>query len=194
MRRFTAIALLPALLHIVSGYNANVTDIPGVTIINGTTTTIKSQFITAEGEDLSAIIVENGGVATVINSQIYKTGDTSDNGDSSFTGLNAAVVVQEGGKLIMRDSFIYSNGSSANTVKVYQDGSEAYLYGVTIFTEGDSAHGPYIAGGYLYAKDCLVHTTPAHASGYATDRGGGTIEIHGGSVETHGKLRESQLP
>lgn len=142
------IALLPALLSLANAYNSDVTDIPGVYVVNGTTATASDEFFFAEAADTSAIIVENGGVLTLNNVQVFKTGDSSDSGDSSFTGLNAAVVVQEGGKLIMRDSFVYSNGSSANSVKVYEDGSEAYLYNVNIFTEGDSAHGPYIAGGY----------------------------------------------
>ena len=154
--------------------------------ISSTTTSISDVYIVATATDENAVVVEATGVAYLTDVTIYKTGDSSDDDDSSFTILNAAVGVETYGTLYMYSSTITTDGGSANGLHTYEDGADVYLYDVTVSAAGDGAHGIYTAGGYIYGENLVITTQDQRGSAIATDNGGGTIVVDTATVYTYG--------
>lgn len=158
----------------------------GAVTVSGTTTTISDASLTATSTDESVVTVEETGVAYLTDCTIYKTGDSSDDDDSSFTDLNAAVGIETYGTLYLYSSTITTDGGSANGLHTYEDGSSAYLYDVTVSASGDGSHGIYTAGGYIYGENLVITTEDQRGSAIATDNGGGTIVVDTATVYTYG--------
>ncbi|KAJ5904622.1 hypothetical protein N7504_007005 [Penicillium tannophilum] len=144
----------------------------GAVTVSGTTTTISDASLTATSTDESVVTVEETGVAYLTDCTIYKTGDSSDDDDSSFTDLNAAVGIETYGTLYLYSSTITTDGGSANGLHMYEDGSSAYLHDVTVSASGDGSHGIYTAGGYIYGENLVITTEDQRGSAIATDNGG----------------------
>ncbi|KAJ5669841.1 hypothetical protein N7462_010911 [Penicillium macrosclerotiorum] len=156
--------------------------------VSGTTTTFASTTLSATGADEGVIIVKETGVAYVNDCTLIKTGDSSDDSESSFTDLNAAVGVETYGTIYITDTNITTNGGSANAVHTYEDGSVVYLTNVYIHAEGDGSHGIYTGGGTIYGTDLEIYTYDGHGSAIATDSGGGLIVVDDSSAYTFGAL------
>jgi hypothetical protein len=126
--------------------------------VSGTTTTFASTTLTATGTNEGVIIVKETGVAYVNSCTLIKTGYSTDDSESSFTDLNAAVVVETYGTIYITDRTITTNGGSANAVHTYEDGSTVHLTNVYIHAEGDGSHGIYTGGGTIYGQDLEIYT------------------------------------
>lgn len=156
--------------------------------VSGTTTTFASTALTATGTNEGVIIVRETGVAYVNDCTLIKTGDSTDDSESSFTALNAAVGVETYGTIYITDSNITTSGGSANAVHTYEDGSTVHLTNVYIHAEGDGSHGIYTGGGSMDGEDLEIYTYGGHGSSIATDSGGGLIMVEDSSVYTYGAL------
>lgn len=156
--------------------------------VSGTTTTFASTTLTATGTNEGVIIVKETGVAYVNDCTLIKTGDSTDDSESSFTDLNAAVGVETYGTIYITDSNITTSGGSANAVHTYEDGTTVHLTNVYIHAEGDGSHGIYTGGGTIYGEDLEIYTYGGHGSAIATDSGGGLIVVEDSSVYTYGAL------
>ncbi len=66
--------------------------------LDGGTASQSNQAYTASATDTSAIWVTNSGVLTLTNPTITTSGNTSSNDNSSFAGLNAALLATAGGQ------------------------------------------------------------------------------------------------
>jgi hypothetical protein len=64
----------------------------------------------------SAVKVTDGGVYTLTDSIVSTTGDTSSMDDSSFSGLNAAILAESGSKITLSNVKVTTTGSGANGV------------------------------------------------------------------------------
>ena len=73
---------------------------------SGGTVTKANQEYTATETDESAVNVTDNGVFTLTNSTITTSGDTSSQDNSSFYGLNAAVLAEAGANIFLSDSTI----------------------------------------------------------------------------------------
>jgi hypothetical protein len=154
--------------------------------------------------DQNAICTEGtSAYLTLIDPTITKSGDTTVDGDSSFYGLNAAVLGYGGGTITIDGgvssadistlsasnatiassgaggNMIYSYGSSSGSTTSYVTISNATLYGTASNNHGIYASG----GGTIVANNVTAHSTSDTSSIIATDRGGGTVTVNGGSYQ-----------
>ncbi|MFT4248849.1 MAG: hypothetical protein QM581_12620, partial [Pseudomonas sp.] len=137
--------------------------------------------------DVSALWVKQGGRLTLEQPQIDKSGDSSSHENSSFYGLNAALLVTGGGKVTLRGGQLSANGVGANAVSVTDAGSTAELNDARIVAHGNGAHGVDAAnGGTIVLRRVDIETFDASAAAVATDRGGGSIRVEGGKLLAHG--------
>jgi hypothetical protein len=155
---------------------------------SGGTVTKSNQTITASEEDESAVGITNSGVFTLTDSTVSKSGDTSSMDDSSFYGLNAAILAESGSEITLSNVTIATTGSGANGVFATGEGSIIDLTNVTIDCTNTGAHGvDATMAGILNLMNVDITTAGNGASAaIATDRGGGTITVIGGTVTTSG--------
>ena len=159
----------------------------GVYTLSGKTAKTEEQRYASVTKDVSAIYVNQGGQLTLVDSVITTTGDSSSNENSSFYGLNAAVLVAKGSKATISGGVITTSGSGANAAFATGAGAEVVLSNTKIKATGAGGHGVMAtAGGSLTLNDVDIVTTNERAGAIATDRGGGTIRATGGTVLTEG--------
>ena len=139
-------------------------------------------------DDQSALCVINGGSIAATDATITKTGETSSGDESSFYGLNAAVLVGAGSSLTLDGGMVTTEGSGTNGVFATGDNSTVVLSDLTIDANGDGAHAVMATlGGEMTLTDVDMNTTGAHSGAVATDRGSGTITVTGGTITTSGQ-------
>lgn len=154
---------------------------------DGGSQTSTSQAFAATVNDRSAILVSNGGKFTATGATVTSTGDTSSNDQSSFAGLNAAVLATTGSAISLANSSITTSGSGANGAFAYGSGSSVTLSKVAITATGGGGHGVMATGGgTATVSDLTVNTAGRNSAPLATDRGGGTIIATGGTYNSTG--------
>ena len=159
----------------------------GAYTLNGGTAKTEKQTYTSDKPDVSAIYAKNGGVLTLTNPSITTTGNTSSNENSSFYGLNAAVVAGKGSKITISGGSVTTSGRGANGVFATGKGAEVTLSRMTIKATGSGAHGVMATqGGTMILRDVDISTSRDRAGAIATDRGGGKITVTNGTVKTAG--------
>lgn len=136
--------------------------------------------------DTSAVYVLNTGTNyTLSDGIIITSGDSSSADDSSFYGLNAAVLATNGAIVNLTNCTITTSGLGANGAFAY--GGTVNLDGVTIVCTGRLGHGVDATGnGTLTLKNVNATTSGANSSVIATDRGSGTITVTGGTFKASG--------
>ena len=170
-----------------SGGRATSYTLGGEYTLSGKTEKSEKKTYTSDKKDVSAIYVKDGGDLTLIDPTISTTGDSSNTENSSFYGLNAAVLVTKGSKATISGGTITSTGSGANGVFAAGKGAEISLTNVKIKASGGGGHGVMATqGGKLTLKDVDIVTMRERAGAIATDRGSGSIKATGGNVVTYG--------
>ena len=171
-----------------SGGNSTSSSATGATTITGTNQTSDGKTYAGTAADQSAVLVTKSGSFTATNATITKTGDTTSSDESSFYGLNAGVLAQDGSSVTLSNSTITTNASGANGAFATGTGSSVTLTSVTISATGDGAHAVMATqGATVTCTNVNMNTTNAHSGAVATDRGGGTIDVTGGIVTTSGQ-------
>ncbi|MFT4196604.1 MAG: hypothetical protein QM601_01600 [Pseudoxanthomonas sp.] len=142
---------------------------------------------TSAKPDESAVWIKQGGRLSLDRPSIDKRGDSSSHENSSFYGLNAALLVTGGGNLGVQGGSVLADGVGANAVSAVDSGSRAELDGTRIVAHGNGAHGVDAAnGGSVVLRGVEIETFDASAAAVATDRGGGDISVQGGKLLAHG--------
>ncbi|MBP2644988.1 MAG: hypothetical protein H6Q75_428 [Firmicutes bacterium] len=182
--------------------------IDAVVYVDGDSTssyTADGLTITSSTDNTSGVYAKNGATVTLSNVSITTSGNDSTgytcqlNGGSGLTdalgsqyGLDAAVYANNGGTItITGDSSITTSGLIANGVYATYDGT-IYVTGtsdnhITIDCTGLNAHGVDTTyGGTVYLTYVDVTTSGAHASGIATDFGGGSVYVDNCTVNVTG--------
>ena len=132
-------------------------------------------------------MVKKGGKVSISGGSIQKSGDTTNDGQSNFYGLNAAVT-SDGGKITISGTTITTDGDGANAVFSTGESSEISVKNISISTKKNSSRGlDATYGGKITAQNVSVTTEGEHCAAFATDRGEGTVSVTGGTVETRGK-------
>ncbi len=117
---------------------------------------------------------------------VTKTGD-ADGDEADFYGTNAAVYAEEGATLDLDDVTVTTDGTHANAVFSYGEGTTVNVSGSTINTSGNCSGGIMVTGGgTLNATDLTIHTTGNSSAAIRSDRSGGTETVTGGSYITDG--------
>lgn len=154
---------------------------------SGGTETKSGQNYTTSVKDESAVKVTNAGALTLSDSTISSSGETSSADNSSFYGLNAAVLATTASRINLTNSTVTTSGTGANGVFATDSGSSVILKNVTIKCTGRLGHGVDATNaGSLTLTDVNIDTAGANGAALATDRGGGTVTATGGTMNTSG--------
>jgi hypothetical protein len=169
------------------GSSSAITTVKATYTVDGKEDSQSSQTYTASAADTSAVFVTNSGKLTVANGTVTTTGNSSSTDNSSFYGLNAGVLANQGATLNMSGSTVTTSGIGANGVFSNGTGSTVTLADSTINATGDGGHAVMATlGGVMTVTNVNMTTSGGSASAIATDRGSGTINVSGGTVKTSG--------
>jgi len=163
------------------------------TVAKASTTVTSKETLTdtytSTNSDESAIIVKDGGKATIKNATINKKkGDTTNTEDSDFYGVNAGILVQKGSKATIKKVKIKTNAKGGNAVFATGTDAVVSISDSTIETTGSSSSRGLDAtyGGYIDADNVTIKTTGNSSATLATDRGEGTVIAKNSNLETNG--------
>jgi len=155
----------------------------GSTTISSSTTENDTTYTSSTGGE-NALLV-SGGVSTVGNITVTKSGDESEE-SSDFYGTNAAILVYNDATLNINEASITTNGSHANGIFAYKTGT-INVTNASVETTGNNSGGIMVTGGgTLNARDLSVITSGNSSAAIRSDRGGGTIIVDGGVYTTNG--------
>lgn len=117
---------------------------------------------------------------------VTKTGESSGD-EADFYGENSAVFATNGATLTLDDITVSTDGTHANAVFSYGEGTTVEIANSTIETTGNCSGGIMVTGGgVLTANNLNVHTTGNSSASIRSDRGGGTQTVTGGTFVTEG--------
>jgi hypothetical protein len=157
------------------------------------TTTLSSPTINASGTNESAVCAANSGTTVTLTSPtIGSSSSTSYQNDSSFYGLNAAVLAYGSGSGASSGAVVNITGGNITTTGsfgsgVYAAAATVNISGTTVNATGSGGHGLYCSqGAVMNISNVTVNTTNQTGSAVATDSGGCTITLNGGSYTTSG--------
>ena len=164
------------------------------------TTTENAEKISALSEDdiktTKTVKNSNGGEHAITadgesknykNTKVVKTGDSSQNDEADFYGDNSAIFATNKGTLNLSDMVIKTNGTHANAVFSYGDGTTVNISDSYIETSGNCSGGLMTTGGgTMNASNLTIKTSGRSSAAIRSDRGGGTVNVDGGSYTTSG--------
>ncbi len=172
----------------------------GTLILGTEESTSSAATFTTSTANQNAVCVEGSSsyastYLTLLDPTITSSATTVD-GDSSWYGLDAAVLLYDGGYLTIDGGTIETSGSGGNMVYSYTSSSStpstitisnATLSSTTTSTSNN--HGLYAAGSssaVIVANNVTASSSSASSSIVATDNGGGTITVNGGHYTANG--------
>jgi hypothetical protein len=164
------------------------TEGPAIYSQSGGTASRSNQTITASDKNTSGVKVTDKGTFTLSDSNVTTSGNTTAMENSSFYGLNAAVLALSGSKITMTNGTITTSGTGANGAFAVGKGSVVELSKVKISCLASGAHGvdATIAGTIICTDVDITTAGNGAAAAISTDRGGGTVTFTRGSASTSG--------
>ena len=159
----------------------------------GNTTVTGKKTLTStyqsSNRDESAVLVKDGGSATIENATIKKKSGKSTNIENSdFYGVNSGILVQKKSSATIKNSVIKTSAKGSNAVFATGEKSKITISDSTIETTGKSSSRGLDAtyGGEINADNVNITTQGDSSATLATDRGEGTITANNSSLETNG--------
>ncbi|MEE1044914.1 MAG: hypothetical protein U0L51_05415 [Olegusella sp.] len=145
------------------------------------------EAIDASETDQNAALAENGGILTITNGTLTKSGDDTNGDNCNFYGLNSILLaVGEGSKAVVSDTSLSATSEGSNGIFATDSGT-VYANNVTINTTAANSRGlDATYGGTIIGADIEVTTQGDHCAAFATDRGGGNISVDGATLSTAG--------
>ena len=138
-------------------------------------------------EDGEHTIISDGTNDTYDNIYVYKTGESSGD-EADFYGLNAAVFATNSATLNITNSKIETDGSHANGVFSYGEGTIVNISNSYIHTSSNNSGGIMTTGGgTMNATNLIIETLGGSSAAIRSDRGGGTVNVDGGKYSSYGK-------
>ena len=130
------------------------------------------------------------GTLNLTNCTVTKTGDYSSSysgDDTSFYGTNSAVYASgTGAEINMEGGIVSTNAKGANAVFA-TNGATINVADITIDNQKSVSRGLHCTGGgIINATNVNITTRSETSSTVATDRGGGTVTVHGGTITAKG--------
>ena len=193
MKKIFSFVLLSCLAGIVIAqkhfFDESVPALQATRVISEKNQTLKGETLSASAADTSVLLVQDGASATATKTTFAKNGgNTSDDGQSNFYGLNGAVVAQGGSSLSLQGVTVASDADGANAVVSTGNGTVVTAKNIAIHTKQNSSRGLHATyGGTIVADNVDVTTEGAHCAAFATDRGEGTVTVNGGKAATAGE-------
>ena len=137
--------------------------------------------------DSEHAITADGETAEYANIAVEKTGDSDSGDEADFYGDNAAIFATNGASLTLSGITVNTNGTHANAVFSYGEGTTVNISDSVIETSGNCSGGLMTTGGgTMNAENLTIHTTGNSSAAIRSDRGGGTVNVTGGSYTTDG--------
>lgn len=161
----------------------------GSTTVDGKEETLESSYTSTESDE-SAILVTNGGNATITGATVEKSsGDSTNTENSEFYGVNSGILIQENSTATIKNATISTSAKGSNAVFSTGENSKIYISDSTITTTGSSSSRGLDAtyGGYIEADNVTITTQGGSCAALATDRGEGTVIANNSTLETNGK-------
>ena len=116
-----------------------------------------------------------------------KTGE-ADGDEADFYGENAAIFATNQGTLTLSQMVIKTDGTHANAVFSYGEGTTVHITDSYIETSGNCSGGLMTTGGgTMNAENLTIKTSGNSSAAIRSDRGGGTVTVTGGDYSTSGK-------
>lgn len=163
-------------------------ELKGAYTLNGGSAGSTNETYTSTTNDVSAIMVSGGGNLRLVNPTVKTSGNSSSTENSSFYGLNAAVLATRSSKIEINGGSISTSGTGANGLFATGAGASVTMTGGTITATGSGGHGVMASGGgSLALTNVDIVTTSERAAPVATDRGSGTIVVSGGKMKSAGR-------
>lgn len=148
---------------------------------------VTSVVYASENADENAARVTGNVTALMHNIVVEKSGGTDSAENCNFYGQNAGLLATDGASATLWGAQVHTSGSGANGVFSYGEGTVITIADSTISTEMDNSGGILVTGGgTLIANDLTVDTQGASSAAIRSDRGGGTMTIHGGAYTSGG--------
>ncbi|MCR4891243.1 MAG: hypothetical protein K5989_03545, partial [Lachnospiraceae bacterium] len=145
-----------------------------------------SKELYENSEDGGHAILADGETAEYSDIKVEKTGE-SEGDEADFYGENSAIFATNGAYLTLSDIEVHTNGTHANAVFSYGEGTTVDISNSEIETEGNCSGGLMTTGnGTMNATDLTIHTTGNSSAAIRSDRGGGKVTVTGGDYTTDG--------
>ena len=159
---------------------------------------ITSGEFSSSNADENAISVSGDIAATISGITVTKTGDSDGGDNTSFYGINSAIIAKGGANLTIKNANIttdatgangvFSYGGSATTNNSSSDGTTINISDSTITTSKDNSGGIMTTGGgVMNAENLTITTAGTSSAAIRSDRGGGTVTVNKGTYKTTGK-------
>lgn len=153
-------------------------------------------YISTEADE-NTILVNGEIEVSIENVVITKTGDSDGGDNTSFYGINSAIIAKSGAILNLSNinvetdavgaNGVFSYGGSATTNNTSSDGTIINISDSTITTYEDNSGGIMTTGGgTTNAYNLTINTNGVSSAAVRSDRGGGTINVDGGVYTTTG--------
>ncbi|MCD7723069.1 MAG: right-handed parallel beta-helix repeat-containing protein [Clostridiales bacterium] len=145
----------------------------------------------------NALSISGAITVSVMDTVINKTGDSDGGDNTSFYGINSALIAKDGALLSASNLTVSTDAVGANGIFCYggfattgntsSDGTTVYISDSQITTNADDSGGIMTAGGgIMNAANLTVTTAGMSSAAIRTDRGGGTVTVDGGAYTTTG--------
>ncbi len=158
----------------------------GVVVVVGESKALSHGPLVTDKPDTSALFVSRGGQATLDTVQVESHGAASLLSDTRGSGINSALLVNDGSSATVTGGSIATTGQGGDGAYADGLGSRLALQGTAIGTVASGAYGLEInRGATLEAKDLTVTTGSDHAPAIGGE-GGGAIALSGGNYTTGG--------
>lgn len=137
--------------------------------------------------DSEHAVTADGEKQSYKNTKVTKTGDSNSGDEADFYGDNAALFATNGGTLDLSEMVIKTNGTHANAVFSYGEGTVVNISDSYIETSGNCSGGLMTTGGgTMNAENLTVNTSGNSSAAIRSDRGGGDVNVKGGYYTTSG--------
>ena len=161
-------------------------------------TTEKGKTYRSEQIDENALLIFTKEAVTISQPTISKVGSSNGGDNSSFYGVNAALLVKGGSTTTIKGGTITSDADGANGVFSYGgnggrnggqgDGTTVIIEDTKITTTGGGSGGIMTTGGgVMKAKNLTINTSGRSSAPIRSDRGGGIVTVEGGSYISYGQ-------
>ncbi len=148
-------------------------------------------------KDENSIMV-SGSNSSFNNITVNKTGDSKQGDNTSFYGINSAIIAKGKAILTIKNSTIntdangangvFSYGGSATTNNSNSDNTTVNISDSKITTNKDNSGGIMTTGGgIMNATNLEIVTYGTSSAAIRSDRGGGTVNVDSGTYTTNGK-------
>ena len=160
--------------------------------------TIEDGEYSSEKSDENALLISGNINSTLSNIKVDKTGDSDGGDNTSFYGINSAILAKDGANLNLKNinintsatgaNGVFCYGSSATTNNTSNDGTTVTISDSTITTTKDNSGGIMTTGGgTMNASNLTINTAGTSSAAIRTDRGGGNVNVDSGTYTTTGQ-------